>query len=130
MGPAVMPGPELEPESLVAPLEPGYGLTQFESLDDVEPFDLPSIEDEDEQAALDHLDPCFRKKPGPKPKYKPGTRQERAGKTAAAAASNTAGSWWTRPDADFTREAQRMRDSPTRMKVPGENSIIGMGGVW
>lgn len=91
------------------------------AIDSLEPLDEPELDvDVDLQAALD-AEPCYPRTPGPKAKYKPGTRQAPAAKETAPAD----GSWWTRPGADFAKEAQRMRDQPTKLKVPGESNIVG-----
>ena len=89
---------------------------QFVILDEIEPGEP----DEDVQAALDE-EPCVKTTRPVKPKYKPGTRHE----VAARERATEAGSWWMRPDADFGREAQRMREQPTRLKVPGEDNVVG-----
>jgi len=72
------------------------------------------------QGTLD-AEPCRPGRPVTTRKYKPGTRHEPATRGAASGE----GSWWTRPGANFAAEAQRMRDSPTKVKVPGETNIVG-----
>jgi hypothetical protein len=91
-------------------------------------LDLADEADHDLDAAQAELDeePTYRKRPGPKPKYKPGHRQLPA--TGEKAAPST--SWWLRPDADFAAEAERMRLNPKTPKTPGENNIICMNGAF
>lgn len=115
-----------------APADDGEaGLADFlergELRDDLDPFNDPAdaepfgdVDVIDEQVELD-VEPCRPMLPPAKPKYKPGTRQQPAARESAEAD----GSWWTRPNADFAGEAQRMRVQPRQMKVPGEFNIIG-----
>ena len=82
---------------------------------------------EDEDGADDEVtvDGRFRhpSKPlAPVTRYRPGHRQI----PDARARTSPDGSWWMRPDADFTREAERMRLDPKQPKVPGENHILCM----
>lgn len=95
------------------------------AVESFEPLDDDQEPDVDLQAVLDD-EPCYPRKPGPKPTYKPGTRQAPAAQETAAAG----GSWWMQPDADFTKEAQRMRDQPTKLKVPGEHNVIGWSAAF
>lgn len=69
--------------------------------------------------------PPYRAAPEPAP-YKPGTRVVEA----KAARSKEDASWWMRPNANFAQEAERMRKNPRPMRIPGENRIIGMEGVF
>lgn len=104
------------------------------AIDSFEPIDEVDLDESDEdlqavdidlQAVLDD-EPCYPRKRGPKPTYKPGTRQEQAAREIAAAD----GSWWMKPGADFTKEAQRMRDQPTKLKVPGESNVVGWSSAF
>lgn len=92
-------------------------LDPLNAVDDLAPIDLEL--DEDLQAALDQAP--SRVQPVARPRYRPGTRQEHA--TPRGASSTE--SWWTRPDADFGKEAERMRVQHAKLKVPGEHNVIG-----
>ena len=89
------------------------------AIDEVDPGEEHEPDD-DVQAVLDE-EPCVKTSRTAKPKYKPGTRHAVATRERAT----DAGSWWMRPDADFGKEAQRMREQPTRLKVPGEDNVVG-----
>lgn len=94
--------------------------------DGAAPFDV-TADAFDAQAVLDAA-PCIQWAPRrpPVPRYKPGTRYS----AVARETVTSEGSWWTRPDADFAKEAQRMRDQPTKLTVPGELHILGMERPW
>lgn len=97
----------------------------LESHEDEElPADVDALDLADEPDAAVDEEPTYRKRPGPKPKYKPGHRQLDEGQTS------TKGSWWLRPDADFAAEAERMRLDPKQKKTPGENNILCMKGAF
>jgi hypothetical protein len=121
---SIADGPETDISDDDDPLDLDAADTAAPDDDDVL-ADTKFAELDADQAALDE-EPCYPKKRGPKPKYKPGTRHE----PAAAERAPSGGSWWTRPDANFEKEAQRMRESPRRTKTRGEDNIIGMNAVW
>jgi hypothetical protein len=100
--------------------------------DDADDFDIAETFTEEAEDAFDAQDvldeePCIRR-PGRPPAYKPGTRQ------LPAARETVSGElpWWARPDADFKKEAERMRTAPPSRStnVPSALHIIGMNGVW
>lgn len=39
-------------------------------------------------------------------------------------------SWWTLPDANYAREAERMAMNPKAPKIPGSNNVIGWRAVF
>lgn len=117
------------PEAVAAPFEDerGEAADVFGAPEETEPFDVTDDEVDEAQDLLDAA-PCIAVAPRAptRPRYKTGTRQEAAPREVASGE----GSWWTRPDADFGREAQRMRAQPTKLKIPGELHILGMSGVF
>lgn len=83
------------------------------------------VVDVDLQSALDE-EPCRVLAAPPPTKarpYKPGLRQQPA--ACVRVVDGDGGSWWMRPDADFGKEAERMRAQPTKLAIPGELNIIG-----
>lgn len=89
------------------------------ALDDLAPIDQEA--DADLQAVLDEQ-PCVATAPrAGGATYKPGTRRV----VAAVERAASEGSWWMRPDADFPKEATRMRAQHANLKVPGEDHIVG-----
>lgn len=84
-------------------------------------------DDPDDIAPLSEREEAFARRMNGQP-YKPALRQ--VSKRQQTLCAQAEPSWWTKPDADFAREAERMAMDPLARKVSGSRLPIGWGGVF